>query len=101
MFPHSTILGPLFWIIMGVLYSFMFYGAKLWFEDLKIKMTKRKWALVLSFFLFVNTTIGGGATLIGEDEHRAGTYFIGIGTVICTILGVGLWRYLISSRVKD
>lgn len=101
MFPHSTILGPLFWIFMGVLYSIMFYGAKLWFEDLKIKMTKRKWALVLFFFLLVNTTIGGGTTLIGEDEQRAGIYFMGIGTVVCTIMGVGLWRYLSSSRIKD
>lgn len=101
MFPHSTILGPLFWIIMGVLYCFMFYGAKLWFEDTKIVMTKRKWALLLIFFLLMNITIGGGTTLIGEGEQRAGIYFMGIGTVVCTIAGVGLWRYLLASRTKD
>ncbi len=100
MFPHSTILGPLFWIIMGALFVFMFYGAKIWFEDLSIKMNKRKWILVFVFFLILYGSIGGGFTLIGENEHRAGYYFMGIGGVVSIILGVGIWRYLLSSRTK-
>ena len=94
MFPHSTILGPLFWIILGLLYAFIIYTAKFWFEDLKIKMNRLKWFLLLFFFIIVNVVIGGGFTLIGEDEQHAGIYFLGIGLVVCFILGTGLWRYL-------
>lgn len=94
MFPHSTILGPLFWIILGLLYAFIIYAAKIWFEDLKIKMNPLKWTLVLLFFILINVVIGGAFTLIGEDEQHAGIYFLGIGLVFCFILGVGLWRYL-------
>lgn len=97
MFPHSTILGPLFWIILGLLYAFIIYSAKFWFEDLRIKMNRLKWLLLFLFFILLNVVIGGGFTLIGEDEQHAGIYFLGIGLVICFILGVGLWRYLKSS----
>lgn len=98
MFPHSTILGPLFWIAMGLLYFFLFISARYWFKDSGIIMNKRKWLLVGFYFIFINVTIGGAFTLIGEDEFRAGVYFLGIFGVISIILGVGLWRYLISSR---
>ena len=101
MFPHSTILGPFFWIMMGVLYTIVFISARIWFQDLKIKMNIFRWSLVLVFFLLLNTTIGGGFTLIGENEYRAGIYFIGIGIVICSILGVVLWRYLISNKQTE
>lgn len=94
MFPHSTILGPLFWIVMGLLYAFLLISAKYWFKDLGIMMSKRKWILVGFYFIFINITVGGAFTLIGEDELHAGTYFLGIFGVISIILGVALWRYL-------
>ncbi len=94
MFPQSTILGPLFWIILGLLYAFNFYTARFWFKDFKIKMNRIKWVLVLFYFIILNIIIGGGFTLIGEDEQHAGIYFMGIGIVVCMIAGVGLWRYL-------
>ena len=100
MFTHSTILGPLFWIVLGLLYAFIIYTAKLWFEDLKINMNRLKWFLVILFLIILYVTIGGGFTLIGEDEQHAGIYFMGIGLVICSILGVGLWRYLKSDGDK-
>lgn len=100
MFPHSTILGPLFWIMLGLLYAFIFYSARFWFEDLKIKMNRLKWVLAILFFILLNATIGGAFTLIGEDERHAGIYFLGIGMVTCFILGVGLWRYLKSDSDK-
>ncbi len=98
MFPQSTILGPLFWIVIGLLYAFTFYSARIWFRDIGIKMTMVKWLLIAVFFILVNLSIGGGFTLIGEDEKNAGIYFTSIGLVICTILGVGLWRYLLSGK---
>ncbi len=98
MFPHSTILGPLFWIFMGLLYAFLIYSANIWFKDLEIKMSKRKWLLLATYFILVNITIGGAFTLMGEDEFRAGIYFLGIFGVLSIILGVALWRYLKSTK---
>ena len=98
MFPHSTILGPLFWIVMGLLYAFLLYSAKIWFKDLGILMNKRRWVLVATYFIFINITIGGAFTLIGEDEFRAGVYFLGIFGVLSIILGVALWRYLNANK---
>lgn len=94
MFPHSTILGPLFWIAMGLLYAFLILSSKYWLKDLGIIMSNVKWFLLGLYFIIINITIGGAFTLMGEDEFHAGIYFLGIFGVVSIILGVGLWRYL-------
>jgi hypothetical protein len=101
MFPHSTILEPLFWIALGLLYAFLIISARIWFEDLGIKMNKRKWIILSIYFIFINITIGGAFTLIGEGELHAGTYFLGIFGVLSIILGVGLWRYLKTGKSSE
>lgn len=99
MFPHNTILGPLFWIIMGLLYALLIAGAKIWFKDLGFKMNWWKWLLTSFWFVLLSLTIAGSFTLMGEDEFRAGYYFLGVFGMISLILGVGLWRLLSYKKI--
>ncbi len=97
MFTNSTILEPLFWIIMGILYTVFAISMTYWAKDLKLKMNWRKWLLSAIWFILLNMTIAGGFTLIGENETRAGIYFLGVFGTIFIVLGVGL-RQLIKLR---
>ena len=101
MFPHSNILGPLFWIVMGLLYAFIFLSIRVWFQDLGLRMNWWKWLLVLGWFFLLNFSIGGGFTLIGEGEQRAGLYLLGGSVTISVIVGTGLWRILWAGREKS
>jgi len=83
---------------MGVLYTIFVIGVRYWAKDLGINMTIAKWIVAIIWFLFLNLTIAGGFTLIGEDESRAGYYFLGFFGVITIIFGVGLWRWIVSGR---
>ena len=100
MFPHSTILGPLFWIVLGLLYAFIIYSARIWAKDLKLNMNWWKWSLVAFWFILLNLSIAGGFTLIGENERHAGLYFMGFFGIISLILGVVVWRILMMKREK-
>lgn len=94
MFPYSTMLEPLFWIIMGFLYTLFVFGLRYWAQDLKIKMDWWKWLLFTIWFIGLNIVIAGGFTLIGENETRAGLYFLGVFGVLFIILGAGVWKIL-------
>ncbi len=94
MFENSTILEPLFWIIMGVLYTIIAISSTYWAKDLNLKMTWWKWTLAIIWFIFLNITIAAAFTLIGENESRAGIYFIGVFGTLSIILGVGLWQLI-------
>ncbi|PKP51393.1 MAG: hypothetical protein CVT92_12910 [Bacteroidetes bacterium HGW-Bacteroidetes-1] len=96
MFPNSTILGPLFWIVMGGLYTISFTGFYYWITDSIIKMNWWKWLLSILWFLGLNITIAGGFTLFGEKEIRAGFWFLSVFGGVFIVLGVGLWRLLTS-----
>ena len=94
MFPHSTMFEPLFWIIMGFLYTIFMISIKYWAEDLNFNMNWWKWTMLSVWFILLNITIAGAFTLIGENETRAGLYFLGVFGTTLVILGVGLWRLL-------
>jgi len=94
MFPYSTMLEPLFWIIMGFLYTIFIISIKYCAEDLKFKLKWWKWTLFSLWFIALNVIIAGGFTLIGENETRAGLYFLGVFGTIIIILGAGLWKLL-------
>jgi hypothetical protein len=100
MFPHDTLLAPLFWIGLGLIYALIYTSARIWAEDLGLKMTPLKWISLTAWYLFLSLGIGAGFTLLGEGETRAGYSFIGITIVLMIILGAGLFRYLIAGRVK-
>ena len=94
MFTNSTILEPLFWIIMGILYTVFAISMTYWAKDLKLKMNWWKWLLAIIWFIFLNITIAAGTTLIGENELRAGLYFLGVFGTLFIVLGVGLWQLI-------
>lgn len=94
MFTNSTIFEPMFWIIMGVLYTVFGISMTYWAKDLKLKMNWWKWLLAIIWFIFLNVTIAAGFTLIGENEARAGIYFLGVFGTLFIVLGAGLWQLI-------
>ena len=96
MIAYSTLLRPLFWIVMGLIYALMVAGAKVWAQDLGLNMTWWKWLLSALWYGFLSLTFAGGFTLLGEKEPRAGYRFLGVFLTIMIILGVGLWILLQS-----
>lgn len=88
--------GGFFWMIMGALFVLVGVSAPIWMKDLRIKMNKVRWTLLILWFLFVLLTVASPMTLIAENEVVAG-YRIGmIFLVIAIISGVALWRYLFT-----
>ena len=98
MFPNSTILNPIFWIVMGLIYALVISGFKVWAEDLGLKMNWWKWLLSALWYAFLSIIVAGGATLIAENETSAGLYMWGFFGVFTLVLGVGLWRLLMIGR---
>lgn len=98
MFPNATILGPLFWIIMGLIYALMIVSARVWAEDLKLKMTWWKWVLASGWYILLSICIAGAFTLFGEDEPKAGFYLLGISALVFFILGYGVLRIIFKGR---
>lgn len=94
MFTNSTFLEPLFWIIMGFLYTIFAISAVYWAKDLKLNMTWWKWLLSVLWFIFLSVTIAGSFTLIGENEKRAGLYFLGVFGTISIVSSVGLFQLI-------
>lgn len=100
MFPNSTILGPLFWIVMGLIYALMIISARFWAEDLKLKMVWWKWVLVSCWYIILSVCVAAAFTLFGEDEPQAGTYFLGISVLVFFILGAVVWRLITRGRAS-
>jgi len=96
MFTNSTFLEPFFWIIMGFLYTIFAISAVYWAKDLKLKMNWWKWSISAVWFIFLSVTIAGGFTLIGENELRAGLYFLGVFGTVMIVSGVGLIQLIRS-----
>ncbi len=91
---ESSLLQPLFWMIMGGLMILFFIGAGFWLKDAGILMNWWKWGLFTLWYIAVYVVIAGGFTLIGEHEVRAGLFFLGVFGTVMIILGAGLWRIL-------
>ena len=94
MFTYSTILRPLFWIVMGLIYALIIVGAKVWAQDLGLEMNWWKWLLAAIWYCLLSFSFAGGFTLLGEKEPRAGYYFLGFFLIVTIISGVGLWHLL-------
>ncbi|MBU0971160.1 MAG: hypothetical protein KKC20_10965 [Proteobacteria bacterium] len=86
MFPGSTMLNYIFWMMMGALQVLIVMGLV---ELLKSHGRKIVWwqvSLIYLGFAVFCSVIAGGTTLMGEYETIAGWYFIGVlglPVVIC------------------
>lgn len=101
MFPNATILGPLFWIIMGLIYALMILSTRVWAEDLNLKMTWWKWLLVSAWYVLLSLCVAAAFTLFGEDEPRAAYYFLGFSALIFFVFGMAVWRILTKGRTSN
>ena len=101
MFPHDTIFGPVFWIAMGLIYGLIIVSARIWAQDLGLKMTWWKWTLATVWYLFLSIGVAAGTTFWGEGEIRAGWYVLGITVTVAIILGAGLARLIWMGRSKQ
>ena len=91
---------PVFWMLMGALYAFIFFSASLWAKDIGLKMNWWKWTITAIWFGILSLSIAGGFTLIGENEVTPGIYFLGTFLVLSIILGVLLWRVLSVNKKR-
>ena len=100
MFPESTILNYLFWMIMGILQVAVVAGAYDWLRHYGRKVKWWQMLLLYSGFASICLVVAAGFTLAGEFESRAGYYFIGFfGTLVLVALAV-LVRLFIVPRKK-
>lgn len=91
MFVYSTLLRPIFWVVMGLLYALIIAGSKIWAQDLGLEMSWWKWVLAGLWYGFLSLGCVIGFTLIGEKEIRAGYFILGANFIASVILGAGLW----------
>ncbi|USD38720.1 MULTISPECIES: hypothetical protein [Ferrimonas] len=98
MFPQSTLLDPLFWMLMGATQVLVFAGANQWFKELKLGMNAWKWGLVAGYWLSLVLTLAGAFTLMGENEGNAGWYLLGTVGLALVVAGVGLGKWLLYIR---
>ncbi len=91
MLQYSTVLKPLFFIGMGMIYALAIAGARVWAQDLGLAMTWWKWLLVATWYIILNLSFAAGFTLIGEKEPKAGYLFLGVFPPLVIVLGIGCW----------
>lgn len=96
MFPNSHILGPLFWIVMGLLYAVLIYAFAGWTKDKNIKMTWWKWALSAGFYLIASLSLASSFTMLGEKEATTFRMMLLISGMVSVILGVLLYRFVLK-----
>ncbi|MCG8531332.1 MAG: hypothetical protein MI749_11770 [Desulfovibrionales bacterium] len=94
MFPGTTMLDYIFWMVMGALQVVVVVGIKEWLASYGKNVSW--WLVMLIYMAFASfcSVVAGGFTLIGEYESIAGWYFIGVlglPVVICTAIGLRLF----------
>jgi hypothetical protein len=94
MFIYTTLVRPIFWIVMGLIYALAIAGARAWAEDLGLDMTWWKCMLAMLWYVLLNIGVASGFTLIGEKEPRAGWAIVAAALIVMVVLGAGLWAVL-------
>ena len=83
---------------VGLLTVLVIIGAVIWFEDLKLKMNWWKWTLAAIWYVLLLFLVLAAFTFIGEGEVSAGWKTLGAASVLMIVLGVALYRVLVSGR---
>jgi len=94
MIAYSSFFKPIFWVIMGLIYTLTAMGAPIWAEDLGLQMIWWKWVLVVLWYVLLSFTFAGSFTLFGEREPGAWYKFLGFHLILSIILGAVIWYLL-------
>lgn len=100
MFPGSTMINSLFWMILGAMQILIIASGYAWIKHLG--KTIKNWQMAILYILFalICLTIGAGFTLAGEYESQAGWYFIGfLGLPQLIIFVFLINRFVFSKKV--
>lgn len=95
MFPQSTLLDPLFWMVLGAIQVLVFTGANQWAKEYQLGMNWWKWSVVGFWWLSFILTIAGAFTLLGENEGNAGWYVLGFVGTLLVIGGAAILKVLV------
>ncbi|WP_299794754.1 hypothetical protein [uncultured Shewanella sp.] len=100
MFPQSTLLDPLFWMVLGAIQVLVFAGAGQWAKEYHLGMNWWKWLVVGFWWLSFILTVAGAFTLLGENEGNAGWYVLGfVGTAL--VIGAAvIYKVLLHLKPK-
>jgi prenyltransferase beta subunit len=100
MFPGSTILNYLFWMVMGLLQALVVAGAYEWLKHYKKSVTWWQMGLMYGCFLSCCLVVAGGFTLMGEYESHGGYYFIGFLGVPHIIIMAILLKFFVFRNAR-
>ncbi|MCP4896045.1 MAG: hypothetical protein GY906_03640 [bacterium] len=90
--------GALIWFLLGMLAVVVIVGARLWAQDLGLRMSWWKWVLAAAWYGLLNLSVAVPMTFVGEGEGGAAARLFLLFAVITIILGVGLLRLLFAGR---
>ena len=94
MITYSPFFKPIFWAIMGLIYTLTCLSAPIWAEDLGLQMSWWKWILTALLYILINYSFAGSFTLMGEKEPGAWYKFLGAHLILSIILGAVIWFLL-------
>ena len=94
MFAYSPFFKPIFWTIMGLIYTLTAFGAPIWAQDLGLHMTWWKWCLAAIWYVLLSFSLAGAFTLLGEREPGAWYKFLGFHFIITIIFGAIIWSLI-------
>ncbi|UJF17287.1 hypothetical protein L0B53_00475 [Vibrio sp. SS-MA-C1-2] len=100
MFPQSTILDPIFWMLLGAAQLFIIQSANVWADEYDLHMNWWKWSLVISWWFSFLLTINASFVLLGEHEGNAGWYLLGFAGTTLIISGVAIFNLILRLRNK-
>ncbi|MCW8331398.1 hypothetical protein MD588_21620 [Photobacterium sp. SDRW27] len=100
MFPQSTILDPLFWMVLGALQVLTFVGMRDWAKQFQLGMNWWKWLLAGGWWFSFVLTIAGAFTLLGENEGNAGWYLLGFAGTGLVIGGAVLLKVFLMLKPR-
>lgn len=93
-------MDALLWFAMGVLSVLIAASARMWAQDLGLRMRWWKWLLAALWYAWCLLTAAAPLTLFGEGEREAALRLFAPMALVALILGVGLWRLLWRGRIR-
>lgn len=91
----------LFWFAEGILFVIVILSLNKWFSEKGLKLSLVKWALLISWIVFVEFSLAFATTSLGEGEPTAAAYGGVLFGLISIISGVLLWNVIFSKSQTE